>query len=181
MKSPRPAVRVGIVVALGIGVIGFTVWRTYPHATKKVSLLDPNLKFMHCPECETEARFDIADVEKPCRQCGYELGLVPTVDSIKLQSARSPYGKMVAFLVPEILVFLAALWYVLKPPPVTVENYRYMRCSHCGQKLRYRAVQIGALGACSRCKKPLRFPEGTANEKVLDGAAPEELSAEEGE
>jgi hypothetical protein len=175
----RPAlVKVAIVLVVSLLVIGFTVWRTYPRTTKR-SLLDPNLKYMHCPECRTETRFDMADVDKPCKQCSYDQGLVATEESIKVSSPRSGYGRMAAFLLPEMIVVLAALWLVLKPHAVHGESYRYMRCPNCGQKLRFRTAQIGLLGACTRCRKPLRFPEGTRQEHDLDGGTPDDVIEEE--
>ena len=169
MKLKPAQVRAAIVLAVGLLIIGFTVWRTFPHI-RKPSLLDPKkYKFMHCPECDAETRFDLDGVDKPCKECGYEKGLIPTEESLKIASAKSPYGKMVAFVLPELILLLGALWFVLKPRAADLETFRFMRCPNCSQKLRYRSTQVGNLGACSRCRKPLRFPEGEIEETAIDG------------
>jgi hypothetical protein len=174
MKLRPAVVRAGIVLVAGLLVMGFTVWRTYPRISSNRSLLNPNLKYMHCPECRTETRFDVGDVDKPCKQCSYDKGLIATEESIRERSPQSAYGRMVAFLLPEFILVMGALWFVLRPPPVRPDSYRYMRCPDCGQKLRFRVAQIDLLGACTRCRKPLRFPEGTTKEEDLDGSPPQE-------
>ena len=86
---------------------------------------------------------------------------------------------MLAALLPELIIFMAAVWFVLRPRAGNgLVAYRYMRCPHCAQKLRYREAQVGALGACSRCKRALRFPEGSPGEKELDGISDDEEADE---
>jgi DNA-directed RNA polymerase subunit RPC12/RpoP len=170
MKLTPAVVRAGLVVLLGVLVLSLTAWKTHPGKPKR-SLLDPSKsKYMHCPECDAESAFSLDDVEKPCMQCWYDGGLVATADSLKNSKQGSRYGKMVAFLLPELVLFLAALWFVLRPRPDQGEvGYRYMRCPNCSQKLRYREAQVGGMGACSRCKRAFRFPEGSVREQELDG------------
>ena len=102
--------------------------------------------------------------------------------SIKKVAAKSRYARMVAFLLPELCVLCVAMWYVLKPRPSDEHDlYRYMRCTNCGQKLRYRKQQIGSPGACSiqflsgshretrkrfRDEKPNHLSCGTAGRKT---------------
>jgi uncharacterized paraquat-inducible protein A len=170
MKLRPVAVRAGLVVVVGILVLGFTVWKTLPGKPKR-SLIDPSqAKFMHCPKCQTESRYTPGGVDKPCPQCDYDGGLNPTVESLKEGGPGNRYARMVAFLLPELVAVLAALWLVLRPRPTSDEiAYRYMRCPNCSQKLRYREVQVGSVGACSRCKRAFRFPEGSVREQELDG------------
>jgi hypothetical protein len=170
MKLSPAAVRAGLVVVAGVLVIGVTVWRTHPGKPKR-SLLDPSQsKYMHCPECLTETRFSLDAVDKPCMQCGYDSGLTATAESLKDSKQGSRYSRMIAFVLPEFVVFLGALWFVLRPRPDQGESgYRYMRCPNCSQKLRYRQAQVGGVGACSRCKRAFRFPEGSVREQELDG------------
>jgi len=88
-----------------------------------------------------------------------------------------PYPKLIGFLLPEIVVLLVALYFVLKPREGNTQDiYRYMRCPNCTQKLRFRKVQVGSVGACSRCKKPFLFPEGTLRETELDAHKHEEFT-----
>ena len=97
---------------------------------------------------------------------------IATEESIKKKgTGPGPYPKLIGFLLPEIVVLLVALYFVLKPREGNTQDiYRYMRCPNCTQKLRFRKVQVGSVGACSRCKKPFLFPEGTLRETELDGA-----------
>ncbi len=181
MKMKPATVRGAIIFTIGLLVMGLTAWKTYPR--QKRSLAPPaNAKYMHCPECMAETSFDESKLDSVCMACGQEKGFVATTESLKTMSAKSPYGKMVAFLLPEVLVLLGALWYVLKPSEHAVgEVYRYMRCANCNQKLRYRETQVGQMGACSRCKRAFRFPEGTPRERDLDGAGADEHEYEAAE
>jgi hypothetical protein len=169
MKLKPATVRAGAVLAVGLLVVGFTVWKTFPRK-QKLSLDDyARAQYMHCPECNHESRYDPEAVDQACRQCGYDGGHVPTEKSLKESATRSPYGQLVAFLLPELVVLLTALWLVLRPRDGVADEFRHMRCPNCGQKLRYREAQVGSLGACSRCKRAFRFPEGTPREADLDG------------
>ncbi len=172
MNWKSTQVRAGLVVVLGTLIMGITVWKTYPSTGKRVLLDISKAKYMHCPECEAESSFALDKLDKACLQCGYDKSeMTPTQESIKKVAQKSPYGKMVAFLLPELVVFLGALWFVLKPKEGGGgEEFRYMRCPNCNAKLRYRAAQVGAPGACSKCKRAFRFPEGTPTERELDGA-----------
>src|SRR5438067_1956773 len=38
------------------------------------------------------------------------------------------------------------------------EVYHYVRCSGCGQKVRYPASKAGRLAICPRCKQPWSLP-----------------------
>jgi hypothetical protein len=169
-KINTRAVRAAIVLVIGFTVIGITLWKTIPRNSR--SQVPPtNAKFMHCPDCKTEVPFEITKIDDICMTCGSEKGWIATRESIKEGTAKSPYGRMVAFLLPEIVVLLGLLWFVLKPRASGYrEMYRYMRCQNCSQKLRFRAAQVGQLGACSKCKRAFRFPEGTPREQDLDGA-----------
>jgi hypothetical protein len=182
MKFKPTTVRAGVVLTVGLLIVGFTVWKTFPRK-QKLSLNDyAKAQYMHCPECNHESRFDPDGVDKACLQCGYEDGHVPTEKSLKETATKSPYGKLVSFVLPELVALMTALWLVLRPREDSAgEGFRYLRCANCGQKLRYREAQIGSLGACSRCKRAFRFPEGTSREKDLDSGKAEEQVDEEAE
>lgn len=169
MKLSPKLVRAGVVLVVGVLVLGFTAWKVAPG--KKRTLVDlAQAKFMHCVECQTEVRFDADGLEKACLECGSDKGFVATTASLKEGGGDGASGRMVSFLLPEIVLLLGALWFVLRPRDGDREElYRYMRCANCGQKLRYRAAQVGAMGACSRCKRAFLFPEGTQRETDLDG------------
>jgi hypothetical protein len=174
-KFNTAMVRAAIVLTIGIVVIGITAWKTYPRKAKATTIPAGEAKFMHCPDCDMEQPFDPKWLDAPCAACGSEKGWVLTRESITTASENNTStgarARMIAFLLPEVVVMLGALWLVLRKRTYEQkEEYRYMRCPQCNGKLRYRAVQVGLLGACSKCKKPLRFPEGTPREQDLDGA-----------
>lgn len=172
MKWKPTTVKTGIVVVVGILVVGITVWRTHPGREKRPAINSAKAQYMHCPACQTEVRFDENKLDGECIQCGSTKGLAATEESIKKTGTKNRYGRMFAFLMPELCLFLTVLWFVLRRrPDAASEAYRYMRCAHCSQKLRYRTEQVGAPGACSRCKRAFRFPEGVHREEELDGAA----------
>ena len=174
MKWKPTTVRAGIVVAVGLLIIGFTVWRTYPGRLKRPPVNYAKAQYMHCPKCLAEARFDEEKLDSACLHCGADKGMVATEESVKKTGTKNGYGRLMAFVMPELCLFLTALWFVLKQrPDAEVEAYRYMRCANCSQKLRYRAAQVGAPGACSRCKRAFLFPEGAPREEDLDGATVE--------
>jgi hypothetical protein len=170
-KFNTAPVRAGIVLVIGFLVIGITAWRTYPRAGKHRAAVPADAKFMHCPKCLNEMQYDPMAMDNECLLCGYDKGFEATVESIKQTGTKNAYGRMLAFLLPEVVVLLGSLWFVLKPRAGGYqEEFRYMRCQNCGQKLRYRKAQVGQLGACSKCKRAFRFPDGTPREQDLDGA-----------
>jgi hypothetical protein len=164
--------RAGIVLGVGLIIIGVTAWKTFPRRSRQ-SMIDPSTaKYMHCPECMAESRCDPNALDKDCLYCGADKGMIPTVESVKTSQTKSAYGKLVGFVLPEMLVLLAAFYYVIRPGADTgEEKFRFTRCPYCSQKLRYREAQIDNLGACSQCKRAFRFPEGVATEQTLDGGA----------
>ncbi|MCE9564174.1 MAG: hypothetical protein K8U57_19195 [Planctomycetes bacterium] len=172
-KSNSVKSRAIAVVVVGLLVIGITIWKTYPRPSKRL-LIDPSsAKFMHCPECMTESRCVPNSLDKECIHCGSEKGQVPTAESIKGSQTKSAYGKLVAFVLPEMVFLIAAFYYMVRPAAETgEEKFRYTRCPNCSQKLRYREAQIDNVGACSKCKRAFRFPEGVPFEIILDGGDP---------
>jgi hypothetical protein len=174
MKWNPTTVRAALVALLGVLVVGLTVWLTNPNRQKRAAVNYAKAKYMHCPECRAEVKFDDAKMDLECIQCGASKGMIATEQSIKETGTKSRYARTLAFVMPEICLLLTLLWFVLRPRPgAEGEEYRYMRCARCSQKLRYRATQVGAPGACSRCKRAFLFPEGAQREEDLDGATVE--------
>src|SRR4051812_30332151 len=113
MKLKPTTVRAGIVLVLGLLIIGLTLWKTYPRKPRR-SLIDPaQAKYMHCPECQTEMSFSADKLDNECVYCGYGVGLIATIESLKKSSGKSPYAKLVTFVLPELVVLLTALWFIL--------------------------------------------------------------------
>lgn len=172
MKWTPTRIKAAVVIALGVLLVGITIWRTHPGRQKRTSIDYAKAKYMHCPQCNAEVRYEDSKLDAECVQCGSTKGMVATEETIKQQGTRSRYGRMIAFLMPEVCLFLTALWFVLRPRPDAGSNeFRYMRCAKCSQKLRYRTAQVGGAGACSRCKRVFVFPEGVPREEDLDSAA----------
>lgn len=172
--------RAGIVLGVGLLIISITAWKTAPRRVRQ-SMIDPSTaKYMHCPECMAESRCKPEALDKECVYCGSEKGLIPTLESVKTSQTKSAYGKLVAFVLPEIVILLATFYYVMKPHVDTGgEKFRFTRCPNCSQKLRYREEQIDSVGACSRCKRAFRFPEGVVAEQILDGGSVADVEEEE--
>jgi hypothetical protein len=179
MKVKPATARLVIVLAVGALILGATAWRTYPRKPKRSLAEFSQYRYMHCKKCAYETMYSPDDEGKDCPQCGSDLGMIPTVESVKAKAGMSPFARMTAILFSELIVFMAAVWFVLRPRATDGEvAYRYMRCPHCTQKLRYHETQIGCLGACTRCKRALLFPEGSPGEKELDGIAGDEEAEE---
>lgn len=174
--------RAGIIIGVGLLIIGITAWKTAPRRVRQAMIDPASAKYMHCPECRAESRCDPAAIDRECVYCGSEKGLIPTLETIKSSQTKSAYGTLVAFVLPEIVVLLATFYFAMRPRLDTgEEKFRFTRCPNCAQKLRYREEQIDSLGACSRCKRAFRFPEGVPSERILDGGTDEPEVEEEEE
>lgn len=174
--------RAGIVLGVGLLIISITAWKTAPRRTRQSQINPQDAKFMHCPECKAEMSCVPQKLDDECVYCGYDKGLVPTMESLKTMQTKNPYGRLVAFVFPEIVILLAVFYYALRPHADTgEEKFRFTRCPNCSQKLRYREAQIDSIGACSRCKRAFRFPEGVPSERILDGTPETEEVLEEEE
>jgi ribosomal protein S27E len=150
--------KIGFVLAAAVVVMAATAWAAYP--SRKRATGDPSkYRYMHCPKCGREKMYTPAAAEQPCLYC--EKPLVPTEESI-LQTGRepnNPYGKMFLALYAELLAVMAAVWYISKPRPEQAdEDFLYLNCQKCRQKIRYREQQIGLAAMCRRCKHAFLYP-----------------------
>jgi predicted amidophosphoribosyltransferase len=150
-----------ILYILGAGalVIGATVWLTYPSSTSSF-ISDPSkYQFMYCPHCDKEEKFDLDKFANGCKKCGSEF--VPTEKSIAATGRPpSPYVRMFMLIFAELLVTMAAVWFIGRPRSRDPEeDYLYINCVKCKQRIRYRVEQVGQMAMCRRCKRPFRYPE----------------------
>lgn len=154
------------VLAAGALIMAGTAYMAYP--SKPKSLVDPsNCKYMHCPKCMKEKMYSPAGIDIPCPYC--EKPLIATAEAVtKSGSAPSnPYSRLYMLLLVEVVLLLAAIWYVTRPKAIHGdEEYFYFNCPKCSQKLRYREYQIGLQAQCRRCKKAFLYPEGSHEEYV---------------
>lgn len=156
------------VVSAGVVVMAATAWLAFPSSPGP----EPGVayKFMHCPKCRREAPFDPNKRADGCKRCGDDFSLVPTVRSLKeTGGAPGPYARLIAPLLVEANVLLAALLFVTRrrsSGPAGEVEYRYTRCRACKRRMRFAAGKVGLSGRCPRCKADLVFPEGETDEEA---------------
>lgn len=154
------------ILAAGAVLMAATAWLVYPSSPS----LDPGVayKFMHCPKCRREVPFDPNKRVDGCKRCGDDFPLVPTVRSLKeTGGAPGPYARLIAPLLIEANVLLAALLFVTRrraAGPAGEVEYRTRRCRACKRRMRFAAAKVGLSGRCPRCKAELVFPEGETDE-----------------
>lgn len=126
-------------------------------------------KFLFCPKCEMEQRYDVKYDGEPCMKCREEpVGkLVGIAESNKTAGKKSPWKWVHLSIAIEAIATTGVVVFLLSRPRRAAESTFYVfSCPHCGQRLRFRSVSLGGLGQCSRCKRPVRFP--TAEHAVLE-------------
>jgi hypothetical protein len=141
-----------------------TVGRFGPKTPVKGAAQDTSkFKYVHCDNCKLELPYTPEMVEKRCPRCQppKEGFFVPSETSVKSRLGQtSPWTRIYVALFIETVVMLALLTYMLyRPVPDPASVYFIVSCPYCNQRLRYRAVSHGGQGACSRCKRILRFPD----------------------
>jgi uncharacterized paraquat-inducible protein A len=147
-----------LVMVAGAVLMGTTAWLTYPTHPNRSSD-SSKFRYMHCPECERQQTYSLEGADKTCLYC--EKRLVGTEESIKRGgSAPNPYGRMFIFLYAELLLVIAAYWIVSRSRPgQDAENYLYMNCEKCRQRIRYHERKVGQVAICRRCKHCFNYPE----------------------
>jgi len=83
------------------------------------------------------------------------------VESIKVSGgASSPYTTMILLLFVEAILLMAAAWLIAKRSvPSEEENFLYINCEKCRQKIRYHEQQVGMAAMCRRCKHAFVYPD----------------------
>ena len=140
-------------------IMAATAWATYP-SSKPKPVADPSkLGYLHCPQCLRERMYTPPDADKPCPYC--EKHLVATEESIKKTGEpRNPYGLMFVVMYVELLAAMAVIWFMSrKRPRSEEEDYLYINCEKCRQKIRYRMQQVGFSAMCRRCGQTFVYPE----------------------
>lgn len=141
----------------GASIIAITAILTYPRQTRSVG--DPSkFRYLHCPECKREKMFSVKGMDEKCLYC--DKPLVGTSESIKQTGVDSPHRLMVSLVIAELLAIMAAIWFVSRPRPQDPEdNFLYINCGKCKQKIRFRRNQVGQRAMCRRCKHTFIYPE----------------------
>lgn len=165
---------VQVLLAILVGIL-LMVASGFALAPKKAPpAKDP--KFLYCPKCEYEQRYDAKHEGEPCMRCREEpVGkLIGIAESHKVVGKKSPWKWVYLSIAFEAIATTGVVVFLLSRKTRAPESTYYVfGCPHCGQRLRFRSVSLGGLGQCSRCKRPVRFP--TAEHAVLE----EDLMREE--
>jgi hypothetical protein len=147
------------VLTAGAIVVGATVWFTYPSSTSSF-ISDPSkYQFMYCPQCGKEEKFDLDKFAHGCKKCGSDF--VPTEQSIAVTGRpQSPFVHMFMLVFAELLVIMAAVWFISRPRAHDPEDdFLYINCGKCKQKIRFRRDQVGQRAMCRRCKHTFIYPQ----------------------
>lgn len=137
-------------------------------------------KFIRCDVCKMEMPYNPELANKRCPKClppktGF---MLPATQSLKVGAFSDPWRWVYSGLFVETLGFLAGIVYLLYLPLTDpTKIYYVLPCPHCAQKLRYRAVSLGGIGSCSRCKRMIRFPEEEDAVLEMDALKAEEQAA----
>jgi hypothetical protein len=154
-----------LVLGTGALVIAGTVWATWPGPPKSIG--DPSkFKFLYCPQCGREKPYTAVEKEQQCIYC--EKTMIGSPESMKQKSqGLGPYSEMVMVVFVEVVGLMFAFWLVARPRTADPhEEFIYMFCESCRQKIRYRERQVGLMALCPRCKQPFTFPELDPHEKI---------------
>lgn len=158
MNLTRRSRQIVITLVAGAAAVAVTVWLTYPKTTSFIG--DPSkYRFMHCSRCSKEVRFDVDHYAAGCQKCGGTL--TPTAEPIAVTGKPpSPYFRMATWVLVDLIGVMAAiLWVTRRPLAGPDEDFLYMNCDKCRQKIRYREQQIGLAAMCRRCKHAFIYPE----------------------
>jgi hypothetical protein len=163
--------------------MGISVWLLAP---KKLAR-DKDPKFLFCPKCEKEGRYDAKLDGEPCPQCMEEPRgvLVGQAVSIKDAARKSPWKRVYLALAFEGVGLVATILFLLSRNRYDLSSIYYVfYCPHCSQRLRFRHVSLGGIGQCSRCRRPVRFPveeNAMREEDLMREEEERRLAEEEGE
>ena len=67
---------------------------------------------------------------------------------------------MFLFVFAELVAIMAGVWFVGRPRPEDPEeDFLYINCGKCKQRIRFRRDQVGQRAMCRRCKHTFTYPE----------------------
>ena len=180
-RLKQRGVQVALVIVVGLLFMTVSGLLLKP---KRMATAVTDPKFLFCPKCEHEQRYDSKYDGEACTKCREEpVGkLEGRAESNKLVGKKSPWKWFNVALAIEGVATIAAVVIVLsRKARVSDTTYFVFSCPHCGQRLRFRSVSLGGLGQCKRCKRPVRFPteEHAVREEDLIREEQERLAAEQ--
>jgi|GEM_PF-3242918 ribosomal protein S27E len=150
--------RVLFTLVVGTFVVAITVAATYPRADSKPPAADTSrFRFMHCPECDRETKYSSREVDERCPRCDKKM--IPTIESIAVTGKHnSRFKLMFALVLMKLCAIMAAALLVKHLPGQLQNEFYYVNCQKCGQKIRYNEGKVGRSAACPRCKGMFTFP-----------------------
>ncbi|MFO0803814.1 MAG: hypothetical protein U0791_11935 [Gemmataceae bacterium] len=150
-------VQVALTVGAGLLIMALSVFVLAPKRVPRPK--DP--KYIFCPKCEYETRYEAKLDGEPCPKCPEDpVGTLIGRDvSIKEVAQKSPWKWVYLSIALEAIATTGVVVYLLnRTGGSSATIYYVFRCPHCGQRLRFRQASLEGLGQCSRCKRPVRFP-----------------------
>jgi hypothetical protein len=157
MKTSR-ITKIGMAV-VGSALLGWLVLVLFMQSggekIKSDAAADPN----RCPHCNRELPAAYRDTGK-CPFCEVEGKADPAKAASQAKPRVSPIIPIVLastfclLLAINVAVAIRTRWKTAKD-----EVYYLITCEKCSRRMRYRESQIGKLGLCPLCKKPLLFPK----------------------
>jgi len=143
-------------IATGVLILGWVPLAIYTNSgpTKTQAVVDDR----HCPVCGRELpRFAGGE----CPYCKIEGNGELAKSAMRRQSlATHPAIPAVLFSIFGILLTVNLVVFFRKRSVARREEESYyMNCPRCQRKLRFRESQMGRIGLCPLCKRPLLFPK----------------------
>jgi DNA-directed RNA polymerase subunit RPC12/RpoP len=115
----------------------------------------------HCPRCGRE----LPKAYVGTGECPYCQAAEARGEQAPAKTGRRPLA--VTAIIPSVLVGLfvillsthVVLIYRSRAGRNKPEVFYHVHCGKCGRKLRYRDTQVGKVGACPLCHRPIVFPK----------------------
>lgn len=143
-------------IAGGAALIAATVWFTLPGPPRSAG--DPSrARYLYCPNCEREKPYSPLEKDQQCLYC--DRPMIGSEVSVKQARGSNPYGLTLMLVFTEVVGLMFVAWLLAQRSADPAEEYIYISCEFCGQKIRYREHQVGNTALCPRCRKPFVFPE----------------------
>jgi len=159
-------VQVFVVVSSGVLLAGIAYLLLAPKTSDAAKLAADKkagkYKYLSCDKCNMELPYNPELDGKKCSKCkppktGF---YTPTVASRKDGGGPDPWKWFILAVAFDGLAVAGTVVYLSSLPVLDPSAVFYVfNCPHCAQRLRFRQLALGGIGQCSRCKRPLRFPD----------------------
>ncbi len=155
-----------IAAALAVLLLATGGWLTYAWLAgqPKVASGQPQKMWLYCPKCGLEMSAAPGDDKKviPCPHCAGKGQVMEVRNFSKREGVSAPPNPAVPGVVFGVTLVMALAWgyfgWLRNLGGKGETAYLRLNCPGCDRRLRYRADQVGQLGKCPRCKRPIFFP-----------------------